>query len=290
VFQFGTQQRSDRKFRLACELVRNGCIGELKHINVWAPGSVPGGSTKQVPAPATLDYDFWLGPAPARPHTQNLTDNSIWWYVSDFALGFIAGWGIHPLDIALWGAGDMARGKVEVEGKGHFPTEGARNTATTWDVDFRFAQGLTMKFVGTPNNAPGEEFAYQKEWDQRYGHVGYHGTAFEGTKGWVFVNRERIGLHPEELIDLDPEKFSAKLVHSPDHVRDFLDAVKTRKPTVSPIESAVLSDAFCHVADIAIRRPGKLTYDVDAEKFVSNPEANQRLACRSLRAPWVLPA
>jgi glucose-fructose oxidoreductase len=286
VFQFGTQQRSDRKFRVACELVRNGCIGQLKQVNIWAPGSMPGGSTKQVPPPATLDYEFWLGPAPYRPHTESLTDNSVWWYVSDFALGFIAGWGIHPLDIALWGAGDLVSGEVEIEGKGHFPTDGVRNTATTWDVDFRFNKGLNMKFVGVPNSAPGEEFAHQKEWQARYGQIGGHGTAFEGTNGWVFVNRDRIAMHPEDLIDLDPEKLKVKLVHSPDHVRCFLDAVKTRQPTVSSIESAVLSDAFCHVSDITLRLQRKLTYDVGAEKFKGGKEANQRLQSRRMRAPW----
>ena len=112
IFQFGTQQRSDRKFRVACELVRNGHIGKLKHINIWAPGSKPGGSTRQVPPPPTLDYDFWLGPAPMKPYTENLTAweiwNKTWWFISDYALGWIAGWGIHPMDIALWGAGDLA--------------------------------------------------------------------------------------------------------------------------------------------------------------------------------------
>jgi len=105
IFQFGTQQRSDRKFRVACELVRNGRIGKLQHINVWAPGSAPGGSLKQVAPPAGLDYEMWLGPARFTPHTENLcTDDGsskTWWFISDFALGFIAGWCIHPVDIAL---------------------------------------------------------------------------------------------------------------------------------------------------------------------------------------------
>src|SRR5205807_10105778 len=104
IFQFGTQQRSSRIFRLACELVRNGRIGKLKHIIVWAPGSSPGGPTTQVPVPPGLNYEMWLGPAPFRPHTQDLCSadgaKKTWWFISDFALGFIAGWGIHPIDIA----------------------------------------------------------------------------------------------------------------------------------------------------------------------------------------------
>ena len=290
VFQFGTQQRSDRKFWLACELVRNGCIGKLKHINAWAPGSRPGGSTKQVPPPATLNYDFWLGPAAARPYTEDLTawqlSKKTWWFISDFALGWIAGWGIHPMDIALWGAGDLTSGNVDISGKGRFPTVGACNTATTWDVDFAFERGLTMKFVGAPYGAPDEPFAHHDEWTARYGEINDHGTAFEGSDGWVLVDREHIKMSPESLLDLNPDSLKTKLVRSSDHVGGFLNAVKTRGQTVCPIDEAVLSDAFCHVADIALRLNRKVTYDTQAERFLKDDEANQRLKLRSMRAPW----
>ena len=295
VFQFGTQQRSDKKFRLACELVRNGHIGQLKHINIWAPGSIPGGSTQQVPPPAPLDYEFWLGPAAVRPYTENLTafemGKKTWWYISDFALGFIAGWGIHPMDIALWGAGPLAAGTVELEGHGHFPETGVCNTATTWDIDFSFVSGLTMKFLGTPNGSPEEKFVQKEEWTRRYGaEIKQHGTAFEGTKGSIMVHRGAITTHPETLLDLESDHaaFPTQLVHSLDHARNFLDAVKSRQPTVSSIDSAVQSDAFCHISDLAIRLRRKLIYDGKAEKLLGDKEANQRLQVRPLRKPWKL--
>lgn len=282
IFQFGTQQRSDRKFRVACELVRNGHIGKLKHINVLSPGSNPGGSTKEVPPPPTVDYEFWLGPAKYRPHTENLTSNSTWWFVSSFALGFIAGWGIHPMDIALWGAGDLAGGQVEVAGTGTYPKEGIGDTATHWDVDFKFANGLTMKFVGFI----GDTFPQQKEWRDRYGQVGGHGTAFEGTDGWVYVDREHISTRPENLIEINPDTFKTKLAYSTDHVRSFLASIKSRQAAVSSVESAVLADTFCHVPDIALRLQRKVTYDVTQEKFLNDSDANQRLQLRAPRAPW----
>jgi predicted dehydrogenase len=281
IFQFGTQQRSDRKFRVACELVRNGHIGKLKSIHVWSPASSSGGSTKQVPPPPGLDYEMWLGPAPYRPHTENLTSNSVWWFVSDFALGFIAGWGIHPLDIALWGAGDLARDKVTITGKGTYPTEGVCNTATSWDADLAFANGLTIKFVGSRG-----AFPQQAEWAARYGKLQPHGTAFEGTEGWIHVNRASIVTKPESLIEINPDSFKTRLTYSPDHVKNFLASIRSRQATVSDIHSAVLSDAFCHVSDIALRLGRKLTYDVEGEKFVGDKEANQPLALRALRAPW----
>lgn len=289
IFQFGTQQRSDPKFRLACELALNGYIGKLKHINVWAPPSVKGGTRKVVSPPSTINYDFWLGPAPRREHTEDLTSNAHWWYVSDFALGFIAGWGIHPIDIALWGAGELAGGMVEVKGHGNFPTEGLHDTATSWSTDFSFSSGMTMKFVSTPgDDGANEEFG--KEWTARYGKITGHGTAFEGTNGWIRVDRERIDTMPADLVELQttPDKITKKLVRSSDHVRNFLEAVKSRNQTVSPIESAVLSDAFCHLADAAIRFKRSLRYNVKAERISGDKAANNRLQERSMRSPWKL--
>lgn len=298
VFQFGTQQRSSRTFRLAAELVRNGRIGKLRHINVWAPGSTPGGSLVTVPPPAGLDYDLWLGPAPFRPHTENRCSDKFelktWWFDSDYALGFIAGWGIHPLDIALWGGHDLLGGTVTVEGRGNFRTaEGACDTATIWEVDYAFASGVTMKFVGVPNGGnddkpTGEPFLHGEEWKQRYRRIDSHGTAFEGTDGWAHVDRTGINLQPEDLIEANVENFGTKLIRSSSHVRNFLDCVKSRAETICPIEAAVSADALCHIADIAIRTGRKLRYDSRAEKFIGDKEANQRLLARPMRDPWKL--
>lgn len=298
VFQFGTQQRSGRLFRLASQLALNESIGKLKHINVWAPGSTPGGSRKEVPPPAELDYDLWLGPAPLRPHTEDRCSadgaKKTWWFTRDYALGFIAGWGIHPIDIALWGGGDKLQGTVTVEGRGNFHNaEGICDTATIWDVDFAFSSGVTLKFVGAPNggNANGatsDPFLYADEWKNRYHRLETHGTAFEGANGWVKVDRGGIELQPENLVDLPDESFKQRLVVSNHHVRNFLDCIRSRAKTVCPIEAAVASDALCHIADIAIRLGRKLTFDLAEEHFINDAEADARLAVRPMRAPWKL--
>ncbi len=297
IFQFGTQQRSIRIFRLACELVRNGYIGTLKHINVWAPGSAPGGSTKVVPPPTGLDYDRWLGPAQFRPHTENLcSDDSgskTWWYQSDFALGFIAGWGIHPIDIAAWGAGELFNGPIEVRGRGTFYAEGACDTATVWDIDYAFGSGVTMKFAGVPNGgnrglATCDKWSQEQEWRGRYRRITGHGTAFEGTSGWVHVDREGINLQPEGLIDQDPAKFSIKLTSSSNHAGNFVDSVLSRKPAVCPIDESVFSDSLCHLGELAIRLNTKLIWDPRKEKFMGNEVANLRTRARKMRAPWSL--
>ncbi len=296
VFQFGTQQRSSRLFRFACELVRNGRIGKLKHINVWAPGSAPGGPNQVTPVPAGLNYDLWLGPAPFKPHTQDLCtadpNKKTWWFKSDYALGFVAGWGIHPLDIAAWGA-DLFTGPIEVEGRGSFHCEGACDTATIWDLDLRFAGGVTMKFVGVPNGGNQglrtcDTWPQETEWRQRYRRIGSHGTAFEGADGWVHIDREGINLQPENLIDETPDQFKLKLMRSPDHVHNFIQALKDRSDTISNIDEAVRSDTLCHLSEIAMRLNRKVTWDPRSERFVGDEEANLRLLARKMRAPWRL--
>ena len=290
VFQFGTMQRSSRKFRLAAALARNERIGKLKHISVWSLGSAPGGSRKEVPPPEGMDYDMWLGPAAFRPHTENrCTDgNKTWWFDSQYALGFIAGWGIHPMDIALWGGGDLLGGSVAVEGRGNFRTaEGICDTATIWDVDYAFASGVTMKFVGTPNGSKtGDPFLYKTDWTQRYGEIIDHGTAFEGTDGWIHVDRSYLHLQQEELKRVDEGSFHCKLVQSNNHVRNFLDCIKSREETVSPIDAAVAGDTLCHIADIAMRLGRKLTFNFKNERFVNDDAANLWLKARPMRKPW----
>ena len=298
VFQFGTQQRSSKNFRLAAEMVRNGLVGKLRSINVWAPGSSPGGSRRQVAPPPELDYDLWLGPAAFSPYTENRCSAEAtlktWWFNSDYALGFISGWGIHPIDIALWGGAGLLGGSVAVEGRGNFRlAEGACDTATIWEVDYAFASGLTMKFVGVPNGEnsgkpTGEPFLFGDIWGQRYRRIESHGTAFEGTDGWVHVDRTGINLQPADLNHADPESFKVKLTRSSGHARNFLDCVRSRGETVSPIDAAVADDALCHIADAAIRLNRKLTFDFRTERFVSDDAANQRLKARPMRKPWHL--
>jgi glucose-fructose oxidoreductase len=289
VFQFGTQQRSAREFWRACELVRNGRIGKLKHINVWAPASAPGGSTTPVPVPDTINYDRWLGPARFTPYTADkcLAEGKTWWFNSDYALGFIAGWGVHPLDIALWGHPNMFRGRMTVEGKAIFPPEGACNTAVAWKVNFTFADGVTMDFRGTPNgykevNALDDFTA----WREKYGEVKDHGTAFEGTEGWVVVKRNSLRTSPETLAEAPMDSFKLELPRSGNHVRNFLDGVRSRGRTVCPVEEAVQADTLCHLSDIAARLDRKLTFDPRAEKFVADAEANRKLQLRPMRAPY----
>ena len=278
IFQFGTQQRSSRDFRFACELVRNGRIGKLHTINVWSPGSESGGSPKPVPVPEWLDYNMWLGPAPSTPYTEDRCSNKLWWFISDYAIGFIAGWGIHPIDIAVWGGADKLSCPVGLEGKGTWPTEGVCDTAMNWNVTCKYGSGVTLNFTGFP---------FPQEWQKRYGRTTSHGTAFEGADGWVHVDREGINAHPKELLSTQFGPNDIRLYESNNHVRNLLDCVKSRAATICPVDEAVQGDIICQISDITIRLEQKLKWDPVKERFVNNDAANRRLT-RVMRSPWTL--
>lgn len=292
VFQFGTQQRSSAKFRLACELVRNGRLGRLKQINVWCAASRPGGPTSPAPVPPELDYNLWLGPAPYSPYTEGKCFDTAtawknWWFNYDYALGFIAGWGVHPLDIALWGHPAMMKGRMQIEGKGIVPTQGACNTAVAWEVNFTFADGVRLQYRGVRNHYDQEcEVNDMRPWLERYTKIVDHGTAFEGSEGWVLVDRTGLRTAPEKLAEAKFSPSDARLIQSSNHVRNFLDAVKRRRPAICPIDEAVQADLLCHLSDIATRLPRRLTFDPARERFVKDDEANRRLALRPMRKPW----
>jgi hypothetical protein len=264
MFQYGTQQRSSAHCRYGCELVRSGYVGEVREITVYAPDSVEGGSNTPLPVPEGLDYDMWLGPAPWKPYCGQATGGNAWWHDYDYALGFIAGWGAHPLDILVWGYDTHKTGPWEVEGTAHIPTTQRNNVVMKWDVDIHMANGVKMKF------RPGGDY-----------------TEFKGTEGWIGISRGGIKADPPSLLKINLKPDDVHLVESRNHGGNFLEAVKTRKDPVSHIEDAVRSDIFSQVSDIAIREGRKIVWDPEKEEIIGDEAASRRLS-RAWREPWRL--
>ena len=278
VFQYGTQQRSERNFRFACELVRNEKIGKLQRVEAWAPEGGSGGSTKEIPVPEDLDYDLWLGPAPWTPYTEHRCTARGGYWIYDNSLGFIAGWAVHPLDIAQWGMDADSTGPVEAEGTGTIPTDGLYNTIMTWDVTYRYANGVELRSLSADIAAPIiEKYRPPKE----------HGTTFFGTEGWVSVDRGGIYADPHSLLDLDLGPDETHLYDSNDHRQNLLDCIKTRSETICPIEGAVRVDTLSQLGDIAIRLNRKIDWDSENEEIQGDPEA-ERMLSRPMRSPWTL--
>ncbi len=278
IFQYGTMQRSWSHFRRACELVRNGRIGKVHTINVWCPAGEAGGSTQPAPVPEGFDYDLWLGPAPVAPYTEDRCKSRGAYWVSDYAIGFVAGWGSHPLDIAQWGNDTDHTSPVEYQGTGRFPTEGLYDTATSWDVRCRYANGVTLRFMSPDVAKP---IAVKHRLQPGLG------TMFVGDKGWIDVDRQRIYADPPSLLEsvIGPDEIH--LYRSDNHRQNLLDCIKTRSPTVCTIDSAVRSDTISQLSEIAIRTGRKIRWNPEKEEIIGDETASRMLS-RPMRSPWRL--
>lgn len=262
IFQYGTQQRSfNQHCGFACELLQNGYIGDLKAIHVVAPDGSTGGKAEPQPVPDGLDYDLWLGPAPYAPYTHDRVFGTGRWFIYDYAIGFLGGWGAHPLDIAHWGYPHIP---VEYEGTGTIPTEGLFDTVVNWNVRGRYASGVEFTLKAGPDE-----------------------TRFVGTKGWVAASRGRILAEPNSLLSVKIKPGEIHLLQERHHYQNFLNCVLTRKTPVSNIDSAVQSDFMSHLADIAIRTGRKIQWDPAKETIIGD-EAATRMMRRPMRAPWSL--
>jgi len=147
-----------------------------------------------------------------------------------------------------------------------------------WNVVLKYDSGLTINITGDP---------FPEEWRKRYGRTTSHGTAFEGSKGWVHVDRSGLNAHPKELLQTEFGAADVRLPVSNNHVRNLLDCTRTRATPIAHIDDAVQSDILCHISEIAIRLEQKLRWDPQAEKFIDNEAANRRLS-RPMRSPWTL--
>lgn len=283
VLQTGSHYRSSPDNRRACELVRNGRIGQVQRIfaQVAEINAVdPGPGWQPTPIPEGFDYDLWLGPAPWVPYHQDRCFYRFRFNL-DYSGGQVTNFGAHSNDIAQWALGMDASGPVEFEDRGSEwpPQGGLYNTATKTAFRARYANGVELV---CQTAQPG------------------FGTRIEGTEGWVEYGYQGLKTNPESLktSPLGPNEIRLPASnpdrtqesgrnHIPDHVRNFLDAVKSRKDPVAPVEVGHRSASLCHVGNIVMRLKRRLRWDPAAELFVGDDEANGMLS-RPMRAPWRL--
>ena len=277
VFQYGTEARANPECRLGAELVRNGRIGKIREIRVKAPNSGRGGSRKPRPVPAGLNYDLWLGPAPWREYSGCPDSGDSWFHVYDYALGFIAGWGAHPLDLLQWAFDTHLQGNWEVEGTGVIPTEGCNDAVIDWDVSIRFASGVKMSYWAT---------GVRKEEHPRLASLGNYAQLI-GENGWVAIYYASMMCEPTSLRDAPFGSNDLRLPVGQGQERNFIECVQNRKTPMSHVDDAVHSDLISHVSDIAIRSRRKIVWDPVKEQIVGDDDASRRLS-RAMREPWKL--
>ena len=265
VFQTGSQQRSDGRFRLACELVRNGRIGRIKKVETYLPTGPTGGPFEVKPVPEDLDWDMWLGPAFHTDYVKERTHGNFRWWL-EYSGGMLTDWGAHHNDIAHWGLGMDRSGPLRVEASGRAPNPGHNcyNTYPEFDIDFVYPGGIRLHCTNKGEN----------------------GVLFEGDEGWIFVSRGTIRASDQRLLDDPLPSGAIRLYESSDHRGDFVDCIRSRKQPICDAEIGHRSVSVSHLANISLRLGGRrLDWDAWEERFASNEEANTYLS-RPMRKPW----
>jgi predicted dehydrogenase len=300
VWQMGSWQRSVPMFHKAAEIVRNGLIGTVTHVEVGLPGGnsdfdgvgkeslaklaaagQKADSLEQVvsgtPAwdllvtdpPKELDYETWIGPSKMEPYIKARLHKS-WRWNYNTGGGELLDWIGHHCDIAHWGLNFDNSGPSEVEGNGDLPPRNAVwNTAPKYRFELKYPQDITMTIAG-----------------------GYPdikmGVKWIGTEGWVWVDREGFDTSIASLKQgkyLPRELRKVKLYTSPDHMENFLDCVRTRQATVTPVEVGHHSAIPGHLCLISMLTGRKIRWDVETETILDDPEAS-KLMTREFRSPW----
>ena len=268
IFQCGSQQRSDVRFRKACEIVRNGRIGKLKSVLCGLPGGTPdfgktGDRQDPEPIPEGFNYDMWLGPAPEAPYAPGRCHVNFRW-ILDYSGGQITDWGGHHPDIAQWGMGTELTGPVAIKnGQAQWAKEKLWNTATDFTYDAVYESGVTLTVSSRVRS----------------------GVTFQGTEGWVWVNRGAMEASPQTLLDYTPGPNEINLYKSTDHFRNFIDCVLSRKEPIAPIEQAHRSITIAHLGNISLRLGRDIRWDPVSEKVIGDDTANGMLS-RPMRKPW----
>jgi len=273
VFQVGLEDRSLIHFHKMVEWVKNGAIGKLGRVDVTLPAGVS--FPKETPAkpPEDLDWDLWLGPAPFHEYTPSRTGAWHWRNISDYAKGAILDMGTHLVDTAQLGVDAPEVCPVEIEGTGEIPVGMETDVPVTFDLKYRYANGVEM----TVKNGPG------KGWHPDSGSL-----RFEGDKGWIRRKKWYAGLEASDPAILRTRYTPETSRHwplPPREQRDFLDCVKSRKPTTYQAKDMHLISATLHMGVIAIALGRKLRWDPKTEEFADDEAAN-KLRSRPTREDW----
>jgi predicted dehydrogenase len=269
IVQVGSWQRSDSRFRLAVEMVRQGRIGKLQEVEVILGKNEQGGPFESTTPPKNLNWNLWQGQAIDVPYIAERCHYTFRWWL-EYSGGQMTDWGAHHIDIAQWAIDSYP---IAIEGEAVYPQDDGHsyNVPRDYKVRYRYANGVVMSVMDNGRN----------------------GIMFTGSEGRIFVNRGTIaGKAVDELSSrpLPREKFtiypdnlerperSGKLDAIVNHMGDFFDCVVSRKNPVSNVECQHRSVSTCHLGNIALKLGRKLNWDPDKEEFVNDPEANGLLS------------
>ena len=270
VLQTGSQQRSDKEFRIACEAVRNGRIGKVKQVFVSVGGPSKPCDLSEEPMESGLDWDRWLGQSPQRPYNSVLSPRGVhdhfpnWRLYREFSGGGMTDWGAHHFDIAQWGLGMDESGPIEVIPPDD-PSKGI-------GVKFLYASGAEV-IHGGYTGPDGVERG---------------GVHFVGDRGVVYVDRGKLISWPDEIVKAPLGASEKPLFTSPGHHQNWYDCIKSREKPICDVEIGARSVTVCHLGNLAYWNGRKLKWDPEKWHFVNDKEAD-KWRDRERRGEWKLP-
>jgi predicted dehydrogenase len=272
IWQTGSWQRSQAHFHKAAELVFNGRLGKVSRVEVGLPNAAKlVGMPPIKEVPAELDWDFWLGSAPKVPYRGVCHWN--WRWILDYSGGQLTDWAGHHIDIAHWGLGLDRTGPIEVSGEGVYPSSGELyNVPMEFDFNCKYKSGVVIRVANAARQPHGM------------------GVTWYGENGWIHVDRgDKLTASKPELIteELGPNKKA--LYRSNDHIGNFLECVRSRKETITPVEVAHRSISAGLLGEIAMTTKQTIKWDPDKEQIIGNAAASKMLM-RDFRAPWKIPS
>lgn len=275
VCQMGAQRLSSPTYREATEFVRSGRLGKVGLVRAWAylDWINPIGNPPDTAPPAHLDYDLWLGPAPKRAYNPNRCHFSFRWFW-DYAGGLMTDWGVHLIQVLLWGMGE-APPKAIMSSGGKYVLEDNSETPDTQMTVYEFPS-YTLVWEHKVGIGLG---LYNRPWGMAF--VGTEGTLVIDDSGWEILREPRKDT-------LEPKKYPGGQDPRPAHVRNFLDCVKSRQQPIENLEVGHHVSTVAHLGNLALRTGRRIVWDPAKELVVGDPEAN-RLVSVSYRAPWRLP-
>jgi predicted dehydrogenase len=270
IWQTGSWQRSQAHFHRSCELVRNGRVGKIKFIEAGLPDGGRGIGTPPVKEiPAELNWDMWLGPALKVPFRG--VSHWDWRWILDYSGGQLTDWSGHHIDIANWGADLEKTGPVEISGTGVYPAEGIYNAPFEYDFLCKYANGIEMR-VANASRLP----------------LGM-GTTWYGDLGWIHVDRgNKLTASDPKLLEGEIGESEIHLYKSDNHYQNFIDCVRSGKPTIASVDVAFRAISVGLLGEIAMTTGQKIQWDPEKEEIIGNPAAS-RLLSRPYRKPWTLP-
>jgi predicted dehydrogenase len=271
IWQTGSWQRSVANFHKGAELVFNGRLGKVDHVEVGLPDATKlVGMPPIKEVPAELDWDFWLGSAPKVPYRGVCHWN--WRWILDYSGGQLTDWAGHHIDIAHWGLGLDRTGPIEVSGVGVYPGPNELyNVPMEFDFNCKYKTGVVIRVAHASRLPKGM------------------GVTWYGENGWIHVDRgDVITASKPELISEELGANKKALYKSNDHSGNFLECIRTRKETITPVEVAHRSISAGLLGEIAMTTKQTIKWDPDKEQIVGNAEASKMLM-RNFRAPWKIP-